>query len=340
MSPALLVSALLIALPADAGRRSPVFAGDWAPATADEVERFCLRYDTLDGDLRIGPDWQGADLSPLSCLSRISGKLWVEEAPALTSLAGLDGLASTDEVVFGAVVLRKNPALETTAGLGRLRGLRVHTLLVTDNPKLAVVEGLPPLLAGGRVEVKGNRQLRRIDGPDLDGRGALDAIVIEDNVRLNAIRGFGGVREVEVLRLRANPALTVLAGPRLQRAGAITVVKSPALPDLDALAALQVADNLNLGGLSRLTALPDLLDLSRVGKLVIGDCPDLANIDGLVANPAQPPVLDQVVLRRLDALPEDLARAILDRAEVDTLVVDALAPPQGGLDPGLPGWGR
>jgi hypothetical protein len=336
-SPALLLLALGLALPASARPRSTTWEGDFAPATAKEIEKFCDRYTRVQGDLRIGPEWEGADLSGLACVQHIGGNLVVDRAAGLQRVAGLDGLP--DGTVLAKVVIKGNPALtEVGGGLPRSRDL-----VIAENPLLETVAGLPAPVTGGRIVVASNPELRRIEGGRAKTGTRLEAITLTDNARLARVTGFAGVHEVGTLSVTRNQRLSQLDGPPVRRAGAVTVADA-FVETLPVLSDLEVARNLTLHALPRLEALPEMPQLSRIGRLFVDGCGELRSVDGLAANRIQRPVLDAAVLRGNGSLPTDraeqLLRGLARGAAPDDIVLVANGPPAGDVDPGLPGGRR
>lgn len=332
-----LLLALGLAVNAEARPRSTTFEGDFAPTTEREVERFCDRYTRIRGDLRVGSEWPAEDLSPLACVQHISGSLVLDRAAGLRSVAGLDGLDA--DSVLQRVVIKGNPGL-THVG----RGLpRSRDLVIVENTGLETISGLPRAVPGGRVVIAGNPVLRRVDGPTARAGTRLAAITLTDNARLARVTGFGGVHEVGALSATENPALSVIEGPALRRAGAVTVADAN-VGILPVLSDLEVADSLTLHNLPRLEAVPPLPELSRIGRLYIDGCGALRSIDGLTANRRQRPVLDAALVRGNGRLPADHAeqvvRSLTRGADPAGIVLVANGPPAGDLDAGLPGGRR
>lgn len=335
-----LATALLLAslsAPAEARARSTTFEGDFSPTSDREAERFCARYERVEGDLRVGPGWPAEDLRLLGCVRGVSGSLVIDRAPALRSLEGLAGLGG--DVVLRRIVVKGNPALETVGpGLPRARDL-----VVAENPLLETLRGLPAPVSGGRYVVSGNPRLRRIDGPTARSGTRLGAITLTNNPRLTQVTGFAGVHAIGTLSATQNARLDRLEGPPLRRADAITLADA-SIEALPLLSNLEVAGSLTLHNLARLGAIPGLPELTRIGRLYIDGCAELRSIDGLAANRRQRPVLDAAVVRDNPRLPTDHAEQIVRRlshgADPAGLVFLGNGPPAGDLDAGTPGGRR
>jgi hypothetical protein len=335
-----LATALLavgLASPVEASPRSTLFEGDFAPTSERDAERFCGRYDRVTGDLRVGPEWPAEDLRLLGCVRGIRGSLVIDRAPALRSLAGLDGLGG--DAVLGRVVVKGNPKLEAIGpGMPRSRDL-----VIAENPSLRSIAGIPAPVAGGRYVVAGNSQLRRIEGGAARSGTRLAAITVTDNPRLTQVSGFAGVHGIGTLSITRNERLVRIEGPPVRRAEAITIADAfvEALP---VLSDLEVASSLTLHNLPRLEALPELPELTRIGRLFVDGCGALRSVDGLAANRRQRPVLDAAVVRANPRLPGDHAEQVLGTltrgADPAGVVFLGNGPPAGDLDAGVPGGRR
>jgi len=337
LRPASLLLSLGLAAARPAHAASSTYEGDFEPTSPAQVTEFCATHDGVSGDLRIGPGWGATDLSLLACVAHIGGSLVLDRAPMLETTRGLTGLAPDTVVV--RTVIKGNPSLtELGPGLPRTRDL-----VIAENTILQTVSALPRAVSGGRYVVTANPELQRFEGPEARSGTRLAGVSFAGNPRLQAVTGFRGVDEIEGLSLTGNDALTTLEGPRIRRAGAVTVADAP-VEDLPLLDRLEVAQSLTLHALPRLPAVPELYELSRIGRLYIDGCRALGSVDGLAANRSQRPVLDAAVLRGNRVLPSDHAEQILAMLARGTdpgkVVVIANGPRAGDLAPGVPGGRR
>lgn len=291
-----------------AGPKRPL-VGSFEPRTVDDLVGFCAAHDAITGDLRIGPAFPDSDLHALSCLRRLDGALWVEGAPLVQSLDGLDGLDPS--LPLRRLVVVGNPQLRSVALAGSAGVVEVE---IRDNPQLTEVLGLPPVLSGGRFVVTGNPQLTRVDGPRARRpHTAIDTLTVAENPALRALTGFAQVESVRTLTLSALPALAEWSGPpRLRRAHDIAIRDLPALGALPPLAFLEAAEHVTLDGLDTLRALPPLPSLGVLGTLTLRGLPALEDTSGLFANRTATPLVGALAVDACPGLrsPAPLARRL------------------------------
>lgn len=309
--------ALALAPPADAARRSRVHAGDWAPTDLASIQRFCRRYDRVDGDLVLGPGYRSQDLRALDCVAGVSGAIRVEAAPLLRGLEGLRGLVEADALPVGRLVLRDNPALHDARALGQLGDLGLHHLEVSGNPRLTGLVGLPPVLEGGSLVVSGNEALTSLVlGDAAAGRTRLAAVELRDNPALTRAAGLRGVVAVERFVVEGQPALTDLdLAPDLQTAGTLRLAALPQLAALPLWRGLSTVEDWQLVGLDRVTALPGAPSLYRVRHLQVKDNAALVDLSGLLANRRSPPTFYGATVRDNPALDPEHAAAVFGRLD-------------------------
>lgn len=334
---ATLLLALGLASPTEARPHSTTFEGDFAPASDQEAVRFCEHYDRITGDLRVGPEWPAEDLRLLGCVRGIRGSLVIDRAPLLRSLEGLAGLGG--DTVLARVVVKGNPSLEVVGpGLPRSRDL-----IVAENPMLEELVALPSPISGGRYVIAGNARLRQVDGAAARTGTRLAAITLTDNPRLTQVSGFAGVHDIGTLSITQNERLTRVQGPLVRRAGSITIADA-FVEVLPVLSDLEISNSLTLHGLPRLAALPELPELTRIGRLFVDGCGALRRIDGLAANRSQRPVIDAAVVRGNARLPTDYAAQVLRMltrgADPAGVVLLGNGPPAGDREAGVPGGRR
>jgi hypothetical protein len=318
-------AAALLAIAALAGgapavaRKPTEHVGDWAPADAKEVSRFCKDHTTLRGRLTIGPAWTGVDLGPLRCLQRLQGDLVIAEAPALERLDGLDGLQGNQGVALSSVRITDNPRLDSIGGLGAA-GLKARDLTISGNPRLQRVDGLPELVSGGSITITGNPGLVELRGPTGHKPGvALSRLSVTNNPSLERVTGWANVARVDEIEILVNPSLHTLGGlPDLRHFGRCTLRGLPGLPawtfGLSAASggALHIEDN------DALTALPPYPELMRLDELLIRDNDALVALLGIGGRPGAPPAVDAVLVE---------ANSALSPAAIDALLARLSLPP-------------
>jgi hypothetical protein len=134
-----------------------------------EMDALCLDTDAVD-ELTISCV-DCVDLSGLHCLTEVRGSLEIRNNPLLESLEGMDLLESIASTERGTLAISGNPALERIGSLGApARVGELYSLLITDNPLLASVDGLQLDTLDGTspylwvLSVSGNAQLQSLDG--------------------------------------------------------------------------------------------------------------------------------------------------------------------------------
>lgn len=290
---------LLAAPAAQAGRRSPVHQGDWAPTDQASIDAFCRRYTILDGNLRIGAAYEPPNLFPLDCLESVGGEIVIDDAQ-IDTLAGLHRIVGGQGLHVSALRVRGATRLDRLEGLELLGSTAIQTVELRDNPALVEVSRIAALLPGSRVTITGNPKLERVVLPASLGRKAtLDALHVADNGALQSVRGLGQFADVRELRVTDNPALTTLdVLPELTTAGPLELARLPALEALPDWPRLYSADALVVTDLAAITRLPVWDRLARVGTLTLQGNVRLADVSGLVANRDGSVVVDS--LRVLD----------------------------------------
>lgn len=180
-----------------------------APPTGEELDQMILptpvlgpeRYEgctQIDGDVIIN-NYQGSDLSELSCLEYMNGTLLVWHSPGLTSLGGLESLrfVSGDMRIGAAGAFHYvNDALTRLDALAQLEG--VGGSLVINGAPLTSLEGLGRVRAiGGTLTIAtpwGLSDLTGLEGLEQIG-GDLDLWRFEGPTSLaglDALRSIGG----------------------------------------------------------------------------------------------------------------------------------------------------
>ncbi|MBI5490321.1 MAG: hypothetical protein HY905_23495 [Deltaproteobacteria bacterium] len=150
------------------------------------------------------------DLEPLSALSSV-WELRIYENTRLQSLRGLGSLTSAGILTTYhevGIEIRDNPALTSLAGLEGLTDFSGHSISVHDNPALASLEGLRNLTSIDQLVISGNNALVDLTGLD-SLTTAYFGLSVEDNARLTSLHGLEALRTVGGLGI-GGPALASL----------------------------------------------------------------------------------------------------------------------------------
>jgi hypothetical protein len=204
-------------------------------------------------------------LDALGGLTEVRGYLNIQNASALSSLAGLEGVVYVGKTLF----VIQNPLIEDLTGLSGLETVNesiaisdlprlttvslavqsvTESVQIVRNPELTSIE-LSAAQQVGEVEIHGNPKLSSVRSPSL---AAVEGwFQIDDNESLESIGDFSSLATVgERVSITRNDALASLASslPALREVGEnFDVHDNPVLPACEARA---VADALTeLGGL-------------------------------------------------------------------------------------------
>jgi hypothetical protein len=182
-------AAVLVALAANAcaapGGRPVVSAASANVACVGGVIRtesdaeLYSRCGSVTGDLSIVGS-ELTELSALSGLQRVSGKLEIAGNSALDDLSGLERLEQV-----GTLSIRDNADLDDLSGLQNLR--RVGSVVVSGNPELASLRGLQGLTRVDTLVLEHNGLYQTAGLSNLAEVGRL---VIADNLKLNSAQGL------------------------------------------------------------------------------------------------------------------------------------------------------
>lgn len=275
-----------------------------AVATAGDLARLG-GVTVVDGDLTITGGEIG-DLTPLSSLRCVRGRLELVDTTRLTTLAGLDALVAVED----DLELVRNQALTDVSALASLRfvgpfGENADLTIVGDHA-LPSLRGLDAL-----EEVSGDLAIEADDAlVDLRGLGALARVGGEVTIRRHA-----GLERTDGL-----DALAVVGGRLvIENDDALTDVTLPALRAVDesptdATGLFRGVEIAQCPALARVA----MRRLERVDDLAIHDVPTLAAVDlqGLVEVVAETPTtghlavvapaLEAIDLSSLEAVEGDL----------------------------------
>lgn len=148
----------------------------------------------------------GLSRLPLLQLRTVRGSLLVEAAPSLTSLEGIGGLTTVDEILS----ISGNPSLLSLDDLENLTSVG-KSFRIQRNESLRYLGGLHRLKSVGGLIIEGNDSLLDLAGPhELSSVGDL---WIQRNESLRSVQGLASLTEVEgALLVQGNPTLTSLEG--------------------------------------------------------------------------------------------------------------------------------
>ncbi|MEW5849049.1 MAG: hypothetical protein AB2A00_09545 [Myxococcota bacterium] len=227
-----------------------------------------------------------ADLDQLSAYVEVTGTLLID-APGVTSLHGLEGLARV-----GELLVEHNDMLQDLTGLGGLT--EVQSVRVANNPGLRSLWGLHNVATvTGSIQIEDNPQLARLDAfHEVQRVGGY--ISVHHNPVLEELRAFTRLTEVHgLLALERNELLHDLSSlGALQAVGdALIITRNPVLLTLAGLGKVQTVRALQIEGNSRLMRLADLVELHGIwtdlrvrSNPVLPACEVLALRDRVLAN--------------------------------------------------------
>jgi hypothetical protein len=274
------------------------FEGDFTvPVEPKEIEKFCKRHDAVRGDVIVGPTYPHRDLSSLSCIHSIGGRLVIKKTPALERLDGL-ALDRMGGVPLAALRLVDNPSLVDVSALARTPDLRIARLVIEGNERLQTVAKLPDIVSGSDVIVVDNVALVELDAPNGARRTTrLGEVHVANNPRLVRVSGLDRVVGAEVVSVKENARLRALHGlERLIEVGSWELVGHPLLVDWKAAPMLSVVGDFEVRGCDGLEALPGLPDLNRVASIHIADNTMLSSVAGLTVSRLGHPTVDELVV--------------------------------------------
>ncbi|HET9625867.1 MAG TPA: hypothetical protein VFP84_31115 [Kofleriaceae bacterium] len=203
----------------------------------------------LDQDLNVTSTADMAGLPKTGCFD-LYGKLTIS-GPAITSLAGLGGLNSVNELVLDNTGLT---TLDTKGDVG-IYG----KLTVTGNPKLTNLKKLAFGNAPVQVLIDNNAQLASLDAfavGDPQLAQVTGDLTITNNPRLAAIKAPYLTSVTGAVTIANNTALTSLDLSPLTGAGSLAITSNPALGSLATMTSLyRVAGNLTINGNAALSNL-------------------------------------------------------------------------------------
>jgi hypothetical protein len=300
---------------ARAARLPEPFVGDYVvPVDQKELDKFCKRHNAVTGDLIFGPDYPRRDLSAVSCIHRVDGRVVIKKTPNLETLDGLrlDAMAG---VPLKALRIVDNNALVDVSGLTDGLELRAARIVVQGNGRLQTIDGLPDIVGGADVTIADNVDLVELVGPNGNRRSTrLGQVYIGNNARLVRVTGFDRVVAADAISVRANARLRELHGfARLTEAGTFEVVGHPLLVDWSAAPTLSTMKSFVVEDCDGLETLPGFPDLTHIGSVRIVDNITLNSVAGLTVARSGHPTVDQLVVTGNPNLTDRAVALLLDR---------------------------
>lgn len=212
-----------------------------------------------------------ADAALYGACGSVNGDLRISAAD-LTDLSTLSQLRS----ISGKLDIAGNPQLDDLSGLERLE--HVGSLAIRDNADLDDVSALGGLKSASSVVISGNGELGSLAG--LEGLTRLSALVIEHN-GLYQTAGLSNLTEVGTLVIEDNAKLNSLQGLRsLAHAGSVEITGNPLLCALGMLPALKHVDHEVVVNHNRGLSSPDVQQLlGRVERGLVPSTNTVARLD-------------------------------------------------------------
>lgn len=253
---------------------SQTHVGDIWLNSQTKVDSFgALGYTTFQGHLRIH-NTSITDLSSLSELTTVIGKLTVFNNPNLTSLNGLENITKVTDVLS----INNNNALTSLDGLSNLDSVEVE-LKITNNDNLSSILGISNLsYIGQELTIKSNLNLINLDGLNNLNNMSDGRISIEDNLNLNQIHGLENQTNLYSLKLSNNEVLVNLNGlHNIYNLQSLRIINNDALTSLEGLDNLTQSNSIDITTNASLSSLNGLDNLTSAFWIYIYDNAVLAD---------------------------------------------------------------
>ncbi len=222
------------------------------------------------------------DLTPLSSLTSVGGRLKINNDSTLQNLDGLSNITS----VGNGLDVNNNSVLQNLDSLGHITSLGGF-LYVYGNSSLANLNGLSGItsVGGTGLEVSYNSALQNLDGLS-NITSVVGFLEVDGNSALADVDGLSGITSVGGdLYVRFNSHITNLDGLShiTSAVGNLEVYDNSALTNLNGLSGVtSVLEYLYVYNNSALTNLNGLSGITSVGQaLDINNNSALQNLDGL-----------------------------------------------------------
>ncbi|HCH63116.1 MAG: hypothetical protein CL927_03275 [Deltaproteobacteria bacterium] len=322
--------------PAQAARPPVPYEGDFTvPLDPKVLEKFCRRHNAITGDLTFDRTYVATDLSVMSCVDRVDGRLVVKNTPNVETLDGLtlDAMAG---VPLKSLRLVGNQSLVDVSGLTAQTELRTARIVIERNGRLQSIRGLPTIVGNTDIQVSENVDLLELEVPSGHRRATrLGSVSIESNPRLTSVRGLDRVEAAASVSLRDNPRLRDWSGlPLLTEVGAWAVSGQPMLVEWSAAPRLSIIGTYTVQDCDGLERVPGLPDLTRLGSLHIVDNDSLVTLAGFTASRNGHPTVDRVVVTGNPKLSQEAVEQLLDRMHLPAGAGAVRTEDNGGAVPG------
>ncbi|MGB0871123.1 MAG: T9SS type A sorting domain-containing protein [Flavobacteriales bacterium] len=282
---------------------SQTYIGNITLASQSQVNSFgSNNYSHIVGDLTISAIGSNVtDLTALSSLTQIDGKLAVRGQQILTSLTGLHNIDTVEDLTIysnnaiitltglnGLVHVKDNIYIAQNLDLMDLSGLNNLTycgekLSISSNPDLASLHGLENLNESGKIDITGCHDLTSVSA--INEINILKGLEINSNSELQLLPHFQNIDTIYgSVRISSNPELTSFSGlDSIQYIdGYLSISNNPLLPNLHGLEALQgVKAYCFVSFMHGLENLEGFNQLKSVGFLGIGNNQNLISFAGL-----------------------------------------------------------
>lgn len=239
------------------------------------VNAFSASCKTINGDITVsGADI--TDLSPLQNIETISGKLTIQNNPALSSLTGLKNLTTTQHLL-----IYTNNLLDDLTGLEKLKYVWGATH-IRYNTGLVNLKGLDSLTNAGTFYITNNDSLTSLTGLG-KLEGVSDILLVGANKSLASLSGLNSLTGVSRINIGENDALTDLSG--LEKLTSVSyqmnITSNQNLTSLHGLTSLEYLSEAYISNNDKLPNLSGLEGVRSVYWLVIGESSALTSLAGL-----------------------------------------------------------
>ena len=259
-----------------------LFLGNWELHNFGEMSslRYAHNIDLYGDNME--------DLSGLSRLDSVSGKLQIKFFEKLTDLSDLSGLS-----YINSLNLDHNQSLTSLQGMSSLNTI-AGELRIDDCPMLTNLQGLASLTACQEIHItnidnltslKGLENLEELERlglyenprlSDLSALGKLtrvtDYLIINQSDQLRTLSGLESMAYINRLRLTENALLeNIEALQNLESLLDLTINKNPQLTNLDAFKRLNVIFGFNADGNTKLSDFCGIADIDIRGPYKVVD---------------------------------------------------------------------
>jgi len=209
--------------------------------------------------------------------------------PVLLKLTGLSSLAT----IKGGLIIRSNASLIDVSDINITNMITGagNGLIIENNNALQNLDGLSIQQLKGNSQFINNQNLESINLTIIDN-SEVTTLLIDNNPELKNILGLEKITKVtanfNALRVMNNDSLTNIDGLShiVSVLGNVIIKDNAVLENLDGLSSFTTSANssaLEISNNSLLKNIDGLSHLTKIGKILILDNPQLLNIDGLVS---------------------------------------------------------